>query len=382
LVTCLNSTGFGQTGKGVLRGLAQLGEPFAFRCVHEPDLSGEYADEFEHLLGQLPEPDPEDPTLLVWHDFDLSPLRGLNGPRVLYTFFELDRLPGDRARGLNTLDGVAVPTRWAEKVLRDSGVTVPVAVVRPGVDTAIFHPGVTPAALPGVADSTFVVLFAGKWEVRKGCDQVVDIFNRAFRPDDDALLVMHSHNWLKAPGFDGPDVSRQWGKWATRSPMGRAGKVHVSATRFQTQGELASLMRRAQVGLFPARAEGWNLEAAEVAAVGGRVFMSDNSGHEYGPEAGAFMLKASRHAPMREPPFIPYTGEAGWYECADDELDAAAAALRGEYERYRTSPSSYTPNPLGPLFARKHTWLKTASELREFARNPKAGSSATSPTAS
>src|SRR5262249_50080749 len=133
----------------------------------------------------------------------------------------------------------------------------------------------------------------GKWDYRKGHDFALHTFNAAFAPHDDVLLVMNCFNpfVFEQIGFDGPKQSRDWERQYLDSPLGRAGRIFVLKDRLAHQGALAAVMASADCGFFPARAEGWNLDLAEMLAMGKHAVATDYSGHtEYARAAGARLI--------------------------------------------------------------------------------------------
>src|SRR5690606_23328993 len=75
------------------------------------------------------------------------------------------------------------------KILRDSGVNVPIAVVGTGVDHVLRE---TPraVALPAEAQASFRFLHVSSCFPRKGIDVLLAAYGKAFRAEDDVALVI------------------------------------------------------------------------------------------------------------------------------------------------------------------------------------------------
>ena len=111
----------------------------------------------------------------------------------------------------------------------------------------------------------------GKLEYRKGHEFIVDCFNKAFSEKDDVELDMMVHNV-----FLQREVVEQWLSGFKNTKLGRKIKFQNPV---QTQREVADFIRYNDCGLFPSRAEGWNLELLESMSCGKPVIATNYSGH-------------------------------------------------------------------------------------------------------
>jgi glycosyltransferase involved in cell wall biosynthesis len=111
------------------------------------------------------------------------------GLNFQYFGWEESRLPADYVDDFNRyLDGIGVMSSFVEQVLRDSGVTVPIAVVGVGVDP---HPAGSPPDLPELRDLRMVrFLHISSAFPRKGVDVLLGAFFDQFTGDDDVSLVL------------------------------------------------------------------------------------------------------------------------------------------------------------------------------------------------
>lgn len=361
----INGTGFGVCGTNLLRAFHDAGlNPAAF-ATGGIEYQPHHAEAVEASRERSASFNPLAPSLRVDHQFLLQHHVG-RGPRAGYSFFEMDRLTPYEVHQLNALDVVFAPSTWAGQVMWDSGVRTRVVLAQPGVDQLVFNPAARPRwhpelGLPPGRDTT-VFFNAGKWSMLKGHDFVLDAFEAAFTPADDVLLVMCCFNFLRVPGFDGPEESGKWREMYVTSRLGRAGKIRVLPQRLPTQYELAALMAAADCGFFPARAEGWNLEAAEMSAMGKEVVLTDYSAHqEYGAPAGCRMVEIDGLEPAVEDPFIP-AGRGNWAGLGPNALDSAVSQLRAVHQLRRDGRLPL--NRAGvDLFSVRFTWAACAATM-------------------
>lgn len=142
--------------------------------------------------------------------------------------FETDRIPTDWSDRLNFMDEVWVPTEHSRGIFEACGVKKEkLHVVGEAVDTSFFQPqnisntGIKYSSskdLIGYEDEvlrnvlkyiksralkgTFIVLFIGKWEERKGIKLLINSFYEEFNDVDDVLLVMLTSAYHSADNFE------------------------------------------------------------------------------------------------------------------------------------------------------------------------------------
>lgn len=360
----ISSLGYGIVGVNLLTALENAGaEPALFplggvECMkHHEDVvrrAASRADNF-HINGA---------SLRINHEWLMAESIG-KGPRLGYTFFEIDLLPPKSVHSLSSLDVLFVPSSWAADVVLRSGARPgKVVVASPGVDQQVFHPAVKPATLVKPTTKTTTVFNCGKFSLNKGHDFLLEAFNAAFTPADDVLLVVAAFNPLKFASFDGPAESAKWRTLYESSPMGQAGKIHVVPGRLPTQYDVAALMAACDVGFFPARAEGWNLEASECAAMGRNVILSKYSAHtEFAEAAGARLIEVDELEPAYDGTF--FDGRASWARMGPRQLDQAVEHLR-QVHREKQGESLKFNRAGAQAFRERFTWNNCAARILEY----------------
>lgn len=136
------------------------------------------------------------------------------------TMFETDKIPTDWSDRLNFMDEVWVPTEHSRGIFEAYGVEKEkLHVVGEAVDTSFFKPqnisnigidigieynssdefignedeearNAVKYIKSRAVEGTFIVLFVGKWEERKGIKLLISSFYEEFNDVDDVLLVM------------------------------------------------------------------------------------------------------------------------------------------------------------------------------------------------
>lgn len=148
------------------------------------------------------------------------------------------------------LDLVTVLSTEVEKILRDNGVRVPIAVTGGGVDHLREVTGVAPT----IAMRSFRFLHVSSCFPRKGVDVLLAAFGAAFTHSDDVTLVIktfpNQHN----------DVARQLAALRERTPS----YPHVQIIeRDCSPEELVGLYQCCHAFVAPSRGEGLGLPMAE-----------------------------------------------------------------------------------------------------------------------
>lgn len=268
LQTSHSRTGYGVAGGHLLRALQERGVPVALFPLGpvDPTIAPNPAlqaalDRQECFRGDLP-------SVRIAQAFDLAQHIG-RGPRVGFTIFELDTFTRRELHHLRQQDAIVVCSDWARQVCLQNGLTDrPIHVVPLGVDAGVFHPRVTPAR----RYPETVFLQVGKLEPRKGQRELLHAFEAAFTPKDPVRLVLACGN---------PFATREQMDAMLRpfrvSPM--ASRITLVTAELATHRDVAALMAGADCGVFPVRAEGWNLEALEMLAMGKTVIATHCTAH-------------------------------------------------------------------------------------------------------
>src|SRR5215813_5478408 len=111
--------------------------------------------------------------------------------RIAFVVWETTILPPAKINVLRSMDEVWTPSRWGRQLLVNNGIEASkVRVVPKGVDVQKFKPELR----QDVAANRFRFLFVGKWEVRKGVEDLIRAFCAEFRAVEPVELVLHGAN--------------------------------------------------------------------------------------------------------------------------------------------------------------------------------------------
>jgi len=131
-------------------------------------------------------PQPSDVTLCFsWPRENLARFRGARD-LFINTVWETSELPEGWAAILNQARAIIVPSRFAARVFRESGVTIPIEVVAQGVDPAVYHYLERPEH-PGLTTLT-----VGVFVPRKNIEIGIAAWKQAFADDPAARLIIKS----------------------------------------------------------------------------------------------------------------------------------------------------------------------------------------------
>lgn len=257
------------------------------------------------------------PCIKVWHQHDLAQQVG-TGMHVGYPIFELDKFNKDEQGELWGMDMLLVCSHWAKSVImEDCRISDSAIVVVPcGVDRQIFHENV---GVPDPKWTTF--LNVGKWEYRKGHDILVEAFNKAFQPKDRVRLWMMNHN-----PFLNETRTSEWENLYKTSSMGH--RINF-LPRVQSHAEVAKVMSEADCGVFPSRAEGWNLELLEMMSMGKQVIATDYSAHtEFCNNDNCNLIHIDELEPAYDGIFFGDDTVGNWASLGESQIDQLVEYLR------------------------------------------------------
>ena len=262
-------TGYGVVGAHLLREFTQLDVPVAYFPLGSVDRSIVTNDQLGAALARQGEFDDTAPSVRLSQQFDLA-LHVGRGPRIGFPIFELDSFNASERHHLERQDRLIVTCEWARTVLLENGIwRTPIDIVPLGVDRTVFNEQVAPASKRG-RDTVFMSV--GKLESRKGQRELLRAFEAAFSPKDAVQLVLICHNAF----VDAVRLDEMLAPFK-QSPM--ASRITLVTKPLPHQKDLAAAMAIADCAVFPARAEGWNLEALEMLAMGKRVIASACTAH-------------------------------------------------------------------------------------------------------
>jgi glycosyltransferase involved in cell wall biosynthesis len=346
VVSPINQLGYGITGLNLVKSLAKQ-TPVCLWVLGQPQVTNQNdADLISTCLQNKNYLDFDAPCIKIWHQNDMTQFAG-RGKRIGFPIFELDEFNSLEKHHLNSLDSMFVCSEWAKKVVL-SNIDInsnDVHVIPLGIDKKIFQND----SIQNSGKTIF--LNCGKWEVRKGHDILYKIFNMAFETSDDVELWMLCEN-----PFLSPNEQKEWQNLYTKSKLGDKIKIFP---RQQTQEEVYNIMSNSDCGVFPSRAEGWNLELLEMMACGKHVITTNYSAHT------EFCTRNNSKLVDIEQSELAYDGKwfhgkcGNWAKIDDNAIDQFVNHLRNIHRMKQAQ--NLTPNLEGIKTGQYYNWDHSAS---------------------
>jgi glycosyltransferase involved in cell wall biosynthesis len=353
-----NPLGYGVTGKNILLELVKQHHQTAFFPIGQIQLdSQDDVPIIEETIRNQDSFDYEAPSVLIWHQHSLAEHVG-RGLHCGFPIFELNKFNEREKHHLASQDLLFTCSQWGRRVIIDN---LPdfdsekIFVVPLGVNTNIFKPSYLDSQ--DIPKNNPTIFFnCGKMEIRKSHDILIDAFNIAFNKDDNVILQMlWSNPFLK------PEDTKVWEEKYLDSPLGQQGKIQL-LDRVKTHSDVADIMNKATCGVFPSRAEGWNLELLEMMACGKQVIATDYSAHtEFCTNKNSLLI------PIRELETaydgIWFHGQGEWASIGEEELDYCVSFLRKVYDLHQSG--RLEQNVEGIKTAQKYSWAHSVNCLVE-----------------
>ena len=343
----INTLGYGYTTLNIVK---QLSPDVAWWPIGPIDVTTEQdAQIVQAALDRKNMFDQDAPCVRIWHQNDMSQFVG-RGKRIGFPIFELDEFDTIEKHHLNSVDKLFVCSQWAKDVCLNN-LTLPaenIHVVPLGVDLSIFQPTTTPQ------NGKTIFFNCGKWEIRKGHDVLCKAFNAAFSEMDDVEL------WLMC---DNPFLQReqteQWKNLYRREKLGH--KVRF-ISRVQTHEEVYNIMSKVDCGVFPARAEGWNLELLELMACGKQVIATNYSAHtEFCTNDNALLINVDHTEQAYDG--VWFHGNKGRWASHNDHSFTQLVSHMKTVHNLKTSGQDIINNS-GIQTAQRFTWENTGKAVR------------------
>jgi len=347
LVAPINQLGYGVVGCNVLKALQEADHEVSYFPIGQPSWDSDLSF-VKIAVDRAKKFDSSAPSVRIWHQNELAMFPG-GGQRIAWPIFELNKFTDLELHHLKSVDRLFVCSEWAKQVCRDNGVETQVDVIPLGVDTSIFRrdDSMVQHRAYWTRDKT-VFVNIGKWEVRKGHNELLEAFNKAFTPEDNVELWMINHN---------PFIGRENEVWKTKylsSSMGGSVKI---LPRVNSQKELVAIFNSVDFGVFPAHAEGWNLEPLELMACGVPSIVTNYSGHtEYLNVANSFLV---------EPDGMESAQDGKWFhgdgEWCTFKIDALVEAMKAAHD-YKQSGSESLKDAMAKT-VEDFTWAGTVEKI-------------------
>jgi glycosyltransferase involved in cell wall biosynthesis len=353
IISPINQLGYGVTGLNIVKALRKM-QTISLWPIGQPQVTSE-EDSFiiRDSINNANFFDENDPCIRIWHQHDMAQFVG-RGKKIGFPIFELDQFKPMERHHLNSVDKLFVCSQWAKEVcinnqIKPHSATIyddAINVIPLGVDVEIFKPC-------DIKPGPTIFFNCGKWEIRKGHDILVEIFNKAFTDDDDVELWMMCSNPFLSDKED-----QEWKKKYAYSNIGHKVKF---INRVDTQHEVYNIMAQVDCGIFPSKAEGWNLEPLELMACGKHVIITNYSAHtEFCHAKNSYLIDIDELESAYDGKW--FNGKAGsWASMGENQIDQAISHMRTIHNLKQEN--ALDKNIEGISTSQKFTWENTAKEI-------------------
>jgi len=346
-ISCpINSTGYGVASLNILRELVQSNNISYLPIGGISVDNREDYDMMQNLVQSKSEPDIHSPFIKIWHQFDLA-MRFGRGKYFALPFFELDTFNNREKQHLSVPDIVFATSEWAKGVIKNNIPGVECQVVPLGVDSRIFNHNKIQKLRN---DGKYVFLNIGKWEKRKGHDFIIDLFNQAFSDTDDVEL------WILASettnSYSSAEEIAEWKKKYSHPKV----KIFSGVKSHQ---EIAYLIAESDCGLYPSRAEGWNLELLETMSMNKPVIATNFSAHtEYCTKENSYLIDIDSTESAHDGK--AFQGQGNWAKIGQSQNDQIIEYMRHLYK------NRIDTNLAGLETAQKFSWKNSANQIMGY----------------
>lgn len=314
-----NNLGYGIHAHGLMKALHLRGHSLCLIPTMN-DLS--YVDEFVKMWYQNQQLfDVNNPSLMIFHAGFLSQFSGR--PRIGFPVFEIDHFSDQELAMMRSCDFLLATSRWAQQILQARGFTA--QVVNEGVDVELYAPTEKRGARP------FRFGHVGKWEVRKSGIEIIQAYLKAvMHRHESTELFLHSFNpflninqvlsQIKAV------INTMSESFYTEQKENRCvfaadnWKIIVPITQFESSEQMANLYNTFDVGIYPAKAEGWNLPLIETLSCGVPCIATNVTGQNEYFQACPDFLKLNKLQEVPAQDGVWFHGQGTWFQSDVEEM--------------------------------------------------------------
>lgn len=335
----INNTGYGIASFNILKALVKQGSDITFFPIGGPAVNSQ--EEYNLLLSLAQKRhicDIHAPYLKIWHQFDLLEHIG-KGKYFAFPFFELDTFNQLEKTSLSSPDVIFVTSEWAKSIMINNGIKSHIQVAPLGVDREIFQ------EQPKINNGKYIFLNIGKWEIRKGHDILLELFEKAFPNETDVELHILASETTNS--YSSETELKQWKQMYDKSRV----KLYSGVN---THYEIAKLISESDCGLYPSRAEGWNMELLETMSMNRPVIATNYSSHtEFCSRENALLIEITETEKAMDGK--AFVGQGNWAKIDNKQKDEIIDYMRYVYKH------RINTNLPGVETAKRYSWRNTAN---------------------
>lgn len=339
----INNTGYGIASINLIKELSLSNNLSLFNIGPSSVDTQEDYDLILKLIVNQEYFDIHAPYIKIWHQFDLAQRIG-RGKYFAYPFFELDTFNEREIKHLSVPDEIFVSSVWAKEIIEKNHIKTQTNVIPLGVNTSIFNP----KNYKQKNKDKYTFINIGKWEVRKGHDFIYEIFKKAFPFDKNVELIICASEFTNA--YSSKEEIAQWKAKYSNDP-----RIRI-IPGVQSHKDIAEIISYADCGLFPSRAEGWNLELLECMAMDKPCIATNYSAHtEFCNPNNCYLINID----SLEPAFDgkAFQKQGNWAKIGNNQFDQMIEYMRLVYFK------NIRNNPDGLKTATNYSWQNSAQKI-------------------
>jgi len=277
------------------------------------------------------------PCIKMMPAWDLFSFVG-KGKQVGFPMFEIDKFKDIEILSLKHCDEIFVCSEWNKKIILKDIPSSNIKVIPLGVDIEIFSP-------QKADNKDTIFLNCGMWSMRKGHDILLKCFNKAFEKSDNVKLALMCDNLFLKDNDE----------WKNECKNSKLGDKITIIPRQETQTDVYNIMKQTDCGVFPARAEGWNMELLEMMACGKQVIATNYSAHtEFCNKENCKLIDVENVEPANDGIF--FFGFGNWASLKRQEEEQLITAMREVHNNKKENLS-------GIETSLKYSWKNSSSKV-------------------
>ena len=333
--------------------MCELGVDVQFYTINQiksyeelQDIPAKYLNSIVTSINRVNSPSVQihAPVVKIYHQFALDMFPG-KGEHIGFPFFELDTFNQLEQTHLKSVDKMFVASNWAKQVMSKYYNESQIHVIPLGVDSTIFKPTHN-------HNKTTTFTCIGKWEKRKNQAAIIAAFNSAFTLDDNVTL------WLCCDNPCYPPINEDFKNLVRSTKL--ANKIQLIPRR-QTQNEVAEIIKLSSCGVFPSRAEGWNLELLEFMSMGKPVITTNYSAHtEFCNSSNSYLIEPQSMELAEDG--IWFNKQGSWMEWTESNQQSLIELMKNVH---LTNQAGLVYNDAGVKTAEQFSWKQTALKILE-----------------
>jgi len=374
--TPINRTGYGTVGENIVTALMDNGTGFNLFIK-----GGKAETNNSKILNKVSEDEKNFrscmPSICHWHANDMHSFSGL--PRIGFTVFELDQLSQVESNELDNCDEIIVPTQWAKKIiLNNTTVLEPdeVHVLNFGCDLNKYQ--YHQKDYSKFNKDRIRLLNVGKFEVRKGHYNLAEALLKTKNTNLD--LIAHWYNPFIHPNVILQYINALGYKTKSNNLIAIEGvrdalfleyeapnsnRIFLSFGYVPNLAIVNELARVCDIGVYPARAEGWNLPLHETMACGLPCITTNYSGHtEYVTKDNSILMDIDYDRLILANDGVFFRGTHGsWLYFTTNDLIRSIDSTVDNITNLQNIHQNLKQ------FREQYTWHKTAQQLLNIAES-------------